>query len=434
MRRNPDSIPIDLMRPMLVTGKLFYLFTFIGLLVVALYAYTFFAQLIQGHGITGQSTPIGAVWGLYVASIVFFIGISHVGIGVSAGARLLNLHYLKPYARIAELLTMVCLPAAVMLIAIDIGRPERFLINVMRYGRIWAPFVWSATVISVYFVASSIYLYLSLRRDIAFSAKVVPEKRRPFYKLLALGYEDTEEQRKLHDRTLWWLALILIPIMVSVHSVYGLVFGLHAGRPGWFNAFMAPYFVLGAVVNGFATLVIVAALIRWLFHWQQHLSVQGIRNLGRFLSWMTLLYIYFSVAEYITFFYSPPAAEAAVARSLFLGGFSWIFWMAMAGLASGYLMLFFNQTIFRHQFRLWVTVLGAVLIDLVLFTTRYLIVIPSLLNPLLPYPEAKYIPTLYEWAALIGVFAFAIGAYALFIKFFPIIELSHSTDSEVTER
>jgi len=193
---------------------------------------------------------------------------------------------------------------------------------------------------------------------------------------------------------------------------------------------MAPYFVLGALVNGFATLIIVAALLRKLFGWEKYLSIQAIRNVGRFLCWMTALYIYFSIAEYLTFIYSPPAGEVGVARSLFLGEFSTIFWPTIAVLGIGYLILLFNQTIFNRQFTLWVTVIGAVLIDVSLFATRYLIVVPSLTHPLLPFPTGSYTPTLYEWGAVIGIFGFSIGAYALFMKLFPIIELPEGDEME----
>lgn len=432
-RRPPDTATLDLMRPVLSTGKAFYFLMALSLAMFALYLFTFYMQFTQGHGVTtDQSTPVGAVWGLYVASIIFFIGISHVGIGVSAATRLLDLDYLKPYARMAEMLTLTCLPAAVLIIALDIGRPESFLLNVMKYGRYQAPFVWSATVISVYLVASLIYLYLSMRRDIALTANLVP-RWGWLYKLLALGYRDTEEQRRLHDKTLWWLALVLIPIMVSVHSVYGFVFGLHAARPGWFNPFMAPYFVLGALVNGFATLVIVAVFLRQFFGWQRHLSIRAIRNIARFLCWMTLLYIYFSVSEYLTYVYSPPAGESLIGRSLFSGQFSIVFWSSMATLGIGFLMLFLNQTVFHNQFRIWATLGGAILIDVALFATRYLIVVPSLVRPLLPFPTGTYTPTLYEWAAVIGVVGFAIGAYALFMKFFPIVELPILDEQETSE-
>ena len=423
IRRRPDKVTQDLLRPLLTTGKAFNFIAALSLVMFSLYVYAFYLQFVQGHGFTTrQSTPVGAVWGLYAAIIVFFIGISHVGIGVSAAARLLKLEYLRPLTRIAELLTLFCLPGAVLMITLDIGRPERFVLNVMRYGRIQAPFVWSATVISVYLFASIIYLYLSMRRDFAVAADLVPKWGR-LYRLLALGYTDTKEERELHERTLWWLALVLIPIMVSVHSVYGFVFGLHGGRPGWFNPFMAPFFVLGAIINGFATLIIVVVIIRKVFQWEQYLSLQIIRNLGRFLCWMTVLYIYFTAAEYLTYSYTPPAGEAYVVQTVLVGEFSHIFWPAMAALIIGFLMLLLNQTIFHRQFTLWITVAGATLINVVLFATRYLIVIPSLLRPLLPFPSGAYTPTLYEWGAFLGVVGFVIGAYIVFLKIFPAIEL-----------
>ncbi|MEW6374940.1 MAG: hypothetical protein AB1502_04020, partial [Thermodesulfobacteriota bacterium] len=138
---------------------------------------------------------------------------------------------------------------------------------------------------------------------------------------------------------------------------------------------------------------------------------------------MTLLYIYFTVAEYLTYSYTPPAGEAYVVQTVLVGEFSPIFWPAMTALIIGFLMLLFNQTIFHHQFTLWITVAGATLINTVLFTTRYLIVIPSLLRPLLPFPSGVYTPTLYEWGAFLGVIGFVIGAYLVFLKIFPAIEL-----------
>ncbi len=431
-----DRTTHDLLRAVRETGKPFYVFVIpVIVLALGLLISMFYILMTKGHTVTGLATPVGAPWGLLVASIVFFIGVSHVGIGVSAATRLLNLESLRPYARIAELLTLVCLPAAVILIAIDLGRPDRFIVNVMQYGNWTSPMLWSATVISVYMVGSSIYLYLSMRRDLALCAERVPGGwRKRLYRVLSLGYEDTDEHRHRHERTLWWVALLLLPIMVSVHSVYGFIFGLQAGRAGWFNAFMAPYFVLGALVNGFAVLIIVAFVVRRVFGWEQYLSLQGMRSMGRFLAWATIIYIYFTFAEYLTMNYAAPAVEQVVGRSLLTGSMSGIFWPTMVALLIGYFLLFFNQTVFHHQFNLGVTVAGAAIIGIVLFVTRYLVVVPSLLHPLLPYPEGTYTPTLAEWGTLAGVIFFAIAAYTIFMKLFPMIELPSTTRSEVTEK
>ena len=73
-RQSPDRATLDLLHQVLVTGKTFYFLIALALSMFALYVYTFYIQFTQGHGVTtGQSTPVGAVWGLYVASIVFFI-------------------------------------------------------------------------------------------------------------------------------------------------------------------------------------------------------------------------------------------------------------------------------------------------------------------------------------------------------------------------
>lgn len=423
-----DRTTTDLLRPLLTRGPGFWSPFAAVVLSLGLFLYVFFTQLSQGHGISGQSDQV--VWGLYVAAIVFFIGISHVGIGVSAAVRLFNLKALKPYARIAELLTLVCLPAAVLLIGLDVGRPERWLGNVLIYGRLQAPFFWSATVISVYLFASFVYLYLSMRRDLALAADSVGGMLGKLYRFLAMGYKDSEQQRSIHDRTLWWLALVLIPVMVSVHSVYGLVFGLEGSRPGWFNPFMAPFFVLGALVNGFATLVIVSALVRKVFHWEKYLSLNGLRTISRFFAWMTLLYIFFTISEYITLSYSAPAGETAVGMTVLSGELAPLFMTAMVLLGGGFLILFFNQTIFRHQFTLWVSVFGAVLINISLFMTRYLIVLPTQLHPNLPYPDVTYTPTWQEWAGVLGVTVFAIGAYAVFFRLFPALEFPVPNEKE----
>lgn len=92
------------------------------------------------------------------------------------------------------------------------------------YGRYHAPFVWSCTVITTYVVGGSVYLYLAMRRDLWICSGIAPVKRR-FFQIAALGYRDTPSSRARHNRVVWWLAVIILPIMVSVHSVYGYIFG-----------------------------------------------------------------------------------------------------------------------------------------------------------------------------------------------------------------
>lgn len=268
--------------------------------------------------------------GIVVANIIHLIGISHVGIAISATVRIMNLERYKPLARIAEIVTLVSMTAAVMNIALDVGRIDRFLVNILLYGKIHGPFVWSCTVITWYVIGSSIYLYLAMRRDICLTANLIP-KRRWIYRIFAIGYQDTPKVRQRHERSVWWSAVIILPIMVSVHSVYGYVFGLQAGRPGWFNPILAPYFVLGAIVSGFSAMIIIAAIVRKTFPWKQFLPPRMFKGLGVFLGFVIWLYMYFLFSEILTGQFAPPEADNAVWTDIQWGRFATLTWCALLG-------------------------------------------------------------------------------------------------------
>jgi len=410
-----------LLRPLVRTGRAFYAWVAALLAANGWFVYNFLVQLREGHIVTGLGSPQGAIWGIIVANIVNLIGISHVGIAISAVVRVMKLEQYKPLARIAELVTLVALTTAVVNIALDVGRPDRFIINVVYYGRWHSPFVWSMTVITTYFLASTVYLYLAMRRDLAICAQELPG-RSWLYRFLAQGYSDTEEERKVHDRTLWWLAIIILPIMISVHSVYGYIFGLQAGRPGWYNPFQAPYFVLGAIVSGFSAIIIVAAVLRKVFCWEEHFPPRMFRGLGIVLGFVTLLYMYFMFSEYLTLQYAAPSAERAVSGELLIGRYARLFWPTfILGMFVPFWILFVqgaNPSISSVA----LTLTAAVPINIAMWIWRFLIVVPSFYHPFLPYKVATYQPSAVEWNLMTGSYAFAALLYTALLKILPVLE------------
>lgn len=421
-----------LLRPIAYSGRGFYLFFGLLSLAFATLVYLYARLYMEGHQVTGLGNQ-SATWGITVVNIVHLIAISHVGIAVSAVVRILNLEQFKYFARIAETITIVALPTAVLNIAMDVGRPERFIANAFWFGRWQSPLVWSMTVISVYFTASAIYLYLALRRDLALCAERVPQ-RRWLYKLLALGYTDTEEERRTHDRVLWWLALIILPIMVSVHSVYGMIFAVTAARPGWYNPLQAPYFVLGAIVSGFAALILIAALLAKVYGWRDFMAPLAFRRLGIFLGFVTFLYIYFYTSETIVGMYGWPKAENAVARSILLGRFSWLFWPnVIVGYLVPFAILFvvFVSRTWRRILSLTPVIIAAALLLVATWIGRFLIVVPTYFEPHLPYQIHPYFPTAFEWAITLFSYAFAAMFFVVLLKLIPGLELPRGPAPEV---
>ncbi|MBI2838071.1 MAG: polysulfide reductase NrfD [Acidobacteria bacterium] len=410
------------LRPLLRTTWKAYALLAVALAGACWYFYgAFIYQFFHGHRVTGQGTH-GAMWGTIVANIVQLIGVSHVGIAISATVRILQLKRYQQLARIAEFVTLVSLTAAVCNIAGDVGRPDRFLYNVVMHGNFTAPFVWSATVITNYLVGSCVYLYLAMRRDIYLCSRVLT-RRRWLYRALALGYSDTPEERENLERTVWWCAVIILPIMVSVHSVYGWVFGLQPGRPGWFNPFQAPYFVLGAIVTGFSGVVAVVAIIRRIYRWEQFFPNRLFKGLGVFLGFVTLLYLYFLFSEVLTGLYASPEAERGVFHDLLFGRFSWIAWTAtVGGMIVPFWVLFVQGANPKIQ-SMKIVVVGAVPIFFAMWGWRYLITVPSFFHPHIPYKLAEYSPTLFDWSLVLATYCFAIFFYTALVKLLPILEL-----------
>jgi molybdopterin-containing oxidoreductase family membrane subunit len=54
---------------------------------------------------------------------------------------------------------------------------------------------------------------------------------------------------------------------------------------------------------------------------------------------------------------------------------------------------------------------------------RFIIIVPTLANPRLPYPTGVYFPTWIEWGIMLGGFSTFVFLYLLFSRFFPIISI-----------
>jgi molybdopterin-containing oxidoreductase family membrane subunit len=362
-------------------------------LIAAYWVYVCARLMTSGHADLSTNS-YGAAWGIIVVNIVHLIGISHVGIAVSA-------------ARLAELVTLVALTTAVINIAVDVGRPERFILKSLLYGRWNAPMVWSMSVIVLYFTASFVYLYLALRRDLWLLGQSRDSLSR-LYSLLSWGYADAEVERRRHQVTLFYLGLALVPIMIAVHSVYGFLFGVIVAKPGWYNPLQAPHFVLGAVVSGFSAILVIAGLLRWGFGWSQFLADRVFRAFSALLAFVTFLYVYFAACEHITVQFAALPHEKAVSDALITGAYASFFWMIhLAGLLLPFIVLLIQSLTGRIS--VGISVAAGLVVNVAMWASRYLIIIPPQHNPHLPVPipVTMYTPSFAEVVVTLGSYGFA---------------------------
>jgi Ni/Fe-hydrogenase subunit HybB-like protein len=371
-------------------------------------------QYYYGLGVTGLQEPVS--WGFYVTNFVFFIGISHAGTLVSAILRLSKAEWRRPITRMAEVITVMVLFVGAGQILIDLGHPDRIM-NVIRHGRYQSPLLWDATSISAYLTASLTYLYLPMIPDIAYLRDHV-KKRKLFYSVLALGWTGTEHQQRVLNRAISVMAVMVLPIAVSVHTVVSFVFSMTL-QPMWHSTIFGPYFVAGAIFSGIAALIVTMIVFRKAYGLEQYLKPVHFRYLGQLLLIMSLLWFYFTFAEYLTGYYGAEPEEMKVFWAKFSGRFWPLFWtMALCNFVIPIACL---ARLAKHTIGKVLTASLAITVGM--WLERYIIVVPTLSTPRLPFALGSYAPTWIEWGELAGSFALFALFYLLFTKFFPIISI-----------
>ena len=394
-------------------------------LFVAAGAYAYWREASDGMAETGLrdvGLGGGASWGLYIAFVVYFVGVSFAGITVAALIRLFNLDRLRPVARMAEVLTVVALLLGALAILADLGQPLRGIVNLVRYARPQSPFFGTFTlVISGYLFASLVYLYLDGRADAARLATRESRFQR-FHTWWAAGYQDTEAERARHRKATFWLAVGIIPLLVVAHSTLGFVFGLQIGRPGWYSALQAPAFVVLAGVSGLGILVVLASVVRRSVHVESRIDLTVFTMLGKLMLGLLLVYVYFMAVEVLTSGYAGPEHERRISDAVLTGDYAWIYWGSAALLVGSLVALLWEAI--SGRWRISIMVAASLAVNLAAIGKRYLIVVPSQTKGLLlPYDEGSYAPTLSEVAVVVGLVALGVLLITLFVRAFPIVEL-----------
>jgi molybdopterin-containing oxidoreductase family membrane subunit len=415
-RADYSKVEEDLLRPITQTGRDFYITVAILLAIISVGVVAWIIQLRDGLGVTGLNRPI--YWGFYITNFVFFIGISHAGTLISAILRLAKAEWRRAITRSAEVITVLVLFFGVINIINDLGRPDRLLYTIF-HGEFQSPLLWDVVSISAYLICSSVYLYLPLIPDIALMReKFKGTKRGKIYRLLAIGWKGTEKQWKILEKAISAMAILVIPIAVSVHTVVSYVFAMTI-QPMWHSTIFGPYFVTGAIFSGIAGLLIAMVVIRKSCHLQAYLKPVHFNNLGLLLLVMSLLWFYFTFTENLTSFYGAEPSHLAVFYAKLTGPYAPYFWSMV--------FLCFILPVAILSNRKTRTIPGIFIVScgviVGMWLERFTIVLPTLINPRLPIERGTYAPSWVELAITAGCFAAFILLYILFVKVFPIVSI-----------
>src|SRR5512138_133701 len=375
--------------PLRGTGWRYILWLMFLLAVLGWAVYSYSLQLRYGLIVTNLRDRIS--WGLYIASFVFFIGISHAGTLLSAILRVTRAKWQMPITRMAEFITGVALMVAALFPWIDMGRPERIL-NMVFYGRWQSPLIWDITAILTYLTGSLIYLYLPLIPDFALCRDRLgpdaPTWQRFLFTTAAVGWRGKPGQRQALERAMSIMMIVIIPVAVSVHTVVSWVFAMSLRDPLNSTLFGA-FFVAGAIYSGIAAIIILMAVLRWALHLEEFITRKQFLNLGYLLAALAAIMGYLNISEYLTTGYKMEEGTRFHIQQLMVGPFAGLFWFyILGGILLPILFMFSARTRTIRGI-----IIAAVLVIVAMWIERYLIIVAGFRVPLMAYTPANYSPS-----------------------------------------
>jgi len=425
-RATANRITEDLLRPLLQTTWKFYAgVTVLGIMVLiglSTWAY----QMYNGLGVTGDNWPV--FWGFHETNFVFWIGISHAGTLISAILRMVNATWRRPVTRCAEAITAFALMIGALFPLIHLGRPWYawwlFPIPWPLFDSrgLWpnyrSPLTWDFFAINTYLTSSLLFLFLPMIPDFAVIRDRTVGLRRKIYGLLALGWEGTPKQWHRLESAMHIMAIAIIPVAVSVHTIVSFDFSM-AMVPMWHSTIFGPYFVAGAIFSGIAALLIAMAILRKVLHIEQYLQPIHFQNLGKLLFTMSLLWGYFVFNERLTTWYGNAPHEIPALTATQSGEYAPLFWtMVFCNF-----ILPFPFLAIRKLRTITGTVIASCGVVVGMWLERYLIIVPSLAHKQLEYSWGTYSPRWPEITIFAGSIAAMVLLYTLFSKFVPIISI-----------
>ncbi|MBK9360425.1 MAG: polysulfide reductase NrfD [Rubrivivax sp.] len=329
---------------------------------------------VHGHVITGMDNAV--VWGLPHVFAIFMIVAASGVLNVASIGSVFGQPAYKPRAPLSGLLSIALLAGGLMVLMLDLGRPERVIVAATHYN-FASVFAWNVFLYSGMVAIVAIYLWTMFERR--FNAWSKPAG----------------------------IAALIWRFVLTTGT--GSIFGFLVARQAYQSALLAPLFIVLSFGWGLAVfLVVQAAMYRWN---DRHLPPETLARLGRLLGVFVAASLYLVAVYHLTnlYFERQVGFEAFILRD---GGiFPLLFWGGYVLLGSVLPM----GLLFRPHWRSEGAVLAAALLVVVgAFAWLFVFIIGGQAWPLDIFPGHEvssafgdgqvthYRPSMPEWLLGIG--------------------------------
>jgi len=369
---------------------------FFGVIITAALGSSYYMEH-NGHHVTGMNNQI--VWGMPHVFAVFLIVAASGALNVASIGSVFGKAMYKPLSRLSALLAITLLIGGLMVLVLDLGRPDRLIISMTIYN-FKSIFAWNMILYSGFIGVVGIYLWTMMQRNL-----------KKYNRAAGIG------------AFIWRLTLT---------TGTGSIFGFLVARSAYDAAIMAPMFIIMSFSFGLA--IFLVFLIATYHLTGRPLGDAIVNRLKNLLGVFVAAVLYFVIAYHITNLYI--AEHSGIERFILLDGgiYTKIFWIDQIIIGSIIPLLIFYVPVF-YKSRLMLS-LGAMLVIFGGLAQMYIIIVGGQAFPmdLLPGMEisssfgdgqiANYAPTTPELLLGLGGVGVALAATIFAIKVLPFLPLS----------
>ena len=425
--KSMQDVTSDVLRPIeAATPKWWFVAMGLSNLAVLWGLYSMYLTVRFGIGMWNLNNSIG--WGWDIISFVWWIGIGHAGTAFSIFLLVLRQKWRTSINRAAEAMTVFAVMCAGLYPLLHMGRLwDAFY--VVPYpntrGPLWvnfnSPLFWDVTAITAYLIISASFWYLGMLPDFGTIRDRTKSKiRKAIYGFFSMGWTGSSRQWQRFEALAFILGGLAAVLVVSVHSIVSTDFASSV-EPGWHTTIFPPYFVVGAIFQGFAMVMVLMIIIRKAYKFKDYITDSHLNAIAKILTFISLIMGTAYLTEIFIAWYSGNKYEIfTFFHNRMTGDYApqfWIMFICNAIIPQ----LFWFKKVRGNLFMLFII---SLIINIGMWFERYNIIVTSLAKDYLPSSWATYSPSIVE----VGIFVGTIGIFStgvlVFFRYLPMMAIS----------
>jgi len=328
----------------------------------------------HGHFISGMNNQI--VWGLPHVVAIFLIVAASGALNVASISSVFGKYDYKPLARLSALLAIALLVGGLVILVLDLGRPDRLIVAMTKYN-FKSIFAWNIFLYTGFIIITGIYLWMMMERKM-----------------------------NKYSKTAGLFAFIWRLILTTGT---GSIFGFLVARQAYDAAIMAPMFIIMSFAFGMAVFILV---LQFSYKWSKRNLGDAMQDkLRKLLGIFVAAVLYFVIVQHLANLYATEhhGIENFILRD---GGiYSFLFWFVQIFLGTllPLVLLFIkpmSESCCMLKLASWLVIIGGL-------AQLYVIIIGGQAYPLEMFPGyevssafydgvvAEYAPSI--WEVLLGI-------------------------------